>query len=214
MQTAVSRLGRRPPRGLCSAARAPGHLQGGPPSLPVCGCHSSSHGRIKGGTWSPCSWQTHRPPPTAMPTAGSPLPGLWPEDTREDRSLTGPCGHTRAECLVGTHLGERLCHRQSEKGSPDRTIRHVRPETCQICNHTHGNMCFLSADTGHLTPALRMQRQEIPSSSVCTAGHTQARDRQKWKTKAAKQKPFATSSLQSLDAHCCDRTQARAFAHL
>lgn len=77
----------------------------------------------------------------------------------------------------------------------------MRLEPCQeICNHTHRNMCFLSGrhrtvDIQPLRSWGNARRSDL--ADVCTTGHAQARSRQKWKSKAAKQKPLVTLSLQN-----------------
>lgn len=65
---------------------------------------------------------------------------------------------------------------------------------------THTETCaFSPADTGRWTfnPCSRCNDRRFHLAGVCTAGHAQARNRQKWKIKAAKQKPFVTLSLQN-----------------
>lgn len=76
----------------------------------------------------------------------------------------------------------------------------MRPETCQICNHTHGNMCFLSADTGRWTfnPCApgATTRDSIQQVSAPLATHKPGTDRS-GKPQQQNKSHLLTSSLQS-----------------
>lgn len=75
-------------------------------------------------------------------------------------------------------------------------------------------MCFLSGrhrtvDIQPLRSWGNARRSDL--ADVCTAGHAQARNRQKWKTKAAKQKPLVSLSLQNPGCSLLRPSPAQSF---